>query len=95
MGRFEAFIRDDTERQAQDAEATLEAVAQVLTPRLRDKFAEEIINLAGRRVRVEMVRAGGQYGSPHYQVRLLAAPSVNVTGVLSEGEQTCVAVAAF
>jgi len=68
MGRFEAFIRDNTERQAQDAEATLEAVAQVLTPRLRDKFAEEIINLAGRRVRVEMVRAGGQYGSPHYQV---------------------------
>jgi AAA domain len=68
---------------------------QVLTPRLRDKFADEIINLAGRQVRVEMVRAGGQYGSPHYQVRLLAAPTVNVAGVLSEGEQTCVAIAAF
>ena len=68
---------------------------QVLTPRLRDKFAQEIINLAGNRVRVEMVRAGGQYGSPHYQVRLLAAPNVNVAGVLSEGEQTCVAIAAF
>jgi AAA domain len=68
---------------------------QVLTPRLRDKFAQEIINLAGYRVRVEMVRAGGQYGSPHYQVRLLAAPNVNVAGVLSEGEQTCVAIAAF
>lgn len=68
---------------------------QVLTPRLRDKFAQEIINLAGNRVRVEMVRASGQYGSPHYQVRLLAAPNVNVAGVLSEGEQTCVAIAAF
>jgi hypothetical protein len=68
---------------------------QVLTPRLRDQFADEIINLAGRRVRVEMVRAGGQYGSPQYQVRLLAAPNVNVAGVLSEGEQTCVAIAAF
>jgi hypothetical protein len=42
-----------------------------------------------------MVRAGGQYGSPQYQVRLLAAPAANVTGVLSEGEQTCVAIAAF
>ena len=67
----------------------------MLTPRLRDKFADEIINLAARSVRVEMIRAGGQYGSPHYQVRLLAAPAVNVVGVLSEGEQTCVAVAAF
>src|SRR6202030_4140507 len=34
-------------------------------------------------------------GSPQYQVRLLAAPATNVTGVLSEGEQTCVAIAAF
>jgi hypothetical protein len=68
---------------------------QVLTPRLRDRFADEIINLAGRNVRVEMVRAGGQYGSPQYQVRLLAAPAANVVGVLSEGEKTCVAIAAF
>jgi hypothetical protein len=67
----------------------------VLTPRLRDRFADEIIKLAGRNVRVEMVRSGGQYGSPQYQVRLLAAPSANVAGVLSEGEQTCVAIAAF
>ena len=66
-----------------------------MTPRLRDQFANEIIELAGRNVRVEMVRAGGQYGSPQYQVRLLAAPATNVTGVLSEGEQTCVAIAAF
>ena len=68
---------------------------QVLTPRLRDQFANEIIDLAGRSIRVEMVRAGGQYGSPQYQVRLLAAPSTNVTGILSEGEQTCVAIGAF
>jgi hypothetical protein len=67
---------------------------QVLTPRLRDQFADEIIKLAGRNVRVEMVRAGGQYGSPQYQIRLLAAPATNVAGVLSEGEQTCVAIAA-
>jgi hypothetical protein len=32
---------------------------QVLTPRLRDKFADEIISLVGANIRVEMVRSGG------------------------------------
>jgi energy-coupling factor transporter ATP-binding protein EcfA2 len=41
------------------------------------------------------VRAGGQYGSPQYQIRLLAKPDARVAEVLSEGEQTCVAIAAF
>ena len=68
---------------------------QVLTPRLRDRFAAEIIGLVGVNVRVEMVRSGGQYGSPQYQIRLLASPDAKVAEVLSEGEQTCVAIAAF
>ena len=68
---------------------------QVLTPRLRDRFSAEIIELVGVNVRVEMVRAGGQYGSPQYQIRLLAKPDAKVADILSEGEQTCVAIAAF
>jgi energy-coupling factor transporter ATP-binding protein EcfA2 len=68
---------------------------QVLTPRLRDRFADEIIGLVGSNIRVEMVRAGGQYGSPQYQIRLLAKPGAKVPDILSEGEQTCVAIAAF
>jgi hypothetical protein len=68
---------------------------QVLTPRLRDRFAAEIIELVGVNVRVEMVRVGGQYGSPQYQIRLLARPDAKVAQILSEGEQTCVAIAAF
>ena len=68
---------------------------QVLTPRLRDRFADEIIGLVGSNIRVEMVRAGGQYGSPQYQIRLLAKPDAKVPDILSEGEQTCVAIAAF
>jgi hypothetical protein len=68
---------------------------QVLTPRLRDKFSAEIIALVGANIRVEMVRSGGQYGSPQYQIRLLAKPDAKVAEVLSEGEQTCVAIAAF
>lgn len=68
---------------------------QVLTPRLRGRFSTEIIGLVGVNIRVEMVRAGGQYGSPHYQIRLLAKPDAKIPDILSEGEQTCVAIAAF
>lgn len=68
---------------------------QVLTPHLRDRFAEEIIGLVGVNVRVELVRSGGLQGSPLYQVRLLAKPDAKVASILSEGEQTCVAIAAF
>ena len=68
---------------------------EVVTPRLRDKFQNEITALAGNRVRVEIRRAGGKYGSPLYQVRLFANASVKVHEVLSEGEQTCVALAAY
>ena len=67
----------------------------VITPKLRDRFLEEIVRLAADKVRVEIVRCGGKYGSPQYQVRLLAKPDAKVQDVLSEGEKTCVALAAF
>jgi hypothetical protein len=68
---------------------------EVITPKVRDQFQSEIIRLAAYRVRVEIVRAGGKYGSPQYQVRFFANPQAAVHNVLSEGEQTCVALAAF
>jgi hypothetical protein len=68
---------------------------QVITPRIRDRFHEEIVRLAAARVRVEIVRSGGKYGSPMYQVKLFANKDAPVHMVLSEGEQTCVALAAF
>jgi hypothetical protein len=67
----------------------------VITPKMRDQFQSEIVSLAAEKVRVEIVRSGGQYGSPNYQVRLFANPKAKVHTVLSEGEQTCVALAAF
>lgn len=67
----------------------------VITPKLRDRFTQEIIRLAADRVRVEVVRSGGRYGSPQYQVRLIAKPDAKVQDILSEGERTCVALAAF
>ena len=67
----------------------------VITPKMRDRFQEEIVRLAAAKVRVEIVRSGGKYGSPQYQVRLFAKPDAKVQDVLSEGERTCVALAAF
>lgn len=68
---------------------------QVLTPQLRDRFTEELIGLAGSKVRAELTYAGGKAGTPQYQVRLIARPSADVAGVLSEGESKCVALAGF
>ena len=67
----------------------------VITPKMRDRFQEEIVKLAAEKVRVEIVRSGGKYGSPQYQVRLFAKPDAKLYDVLSEGERTCVALAAF
>lgn len=72
-----------------------EVADTVVTPKMHDRFQEEIVRLAAEKVRVEIVRSGGKYGSPHYQVRLFAKPDAKVQDVLSEGERTCVALAAF
>jgi len=67
----------------------------VITPHLRDRFKEEIMKLAAEKVRVDIVRTGGKYGSPQYQVQLLTKSHAKVKDILSEGEQTCVGLAAF
>ncbi|MGO7837269.1 AAA family ATPase [Rhizobium johnstonii] len=72
-----------------------ELADEIITPRMRDRFQREIVRLAADKVRVEVVRSGGQYGSPNYQIRLFANAKTKVHLVLSEGEQTCVALAAF
>ncbi|CCM80225.1 AAA family ATPase [Rhizobium mesoamericanum] len=72
-----------------------ELADDIITPRMRDRFQSEIVRLAAEKVRVEVVRSGGQYGSPNYQIRLFANAKTKVHLVLSEGEQTCVALAAF
>ncbi|MBU1286143.1 MAG: AAA family ATPase [Alphaproteobacteria bacterium] len=68
---------------------------ELITPRMQDKFQEEIVSLAGSRVRVKIDRSGGKFGSPQYEVKLFANPKAKVHDVLSEGEQTCVALAAY
>ncbi len=67
---------------------------QTITPAMRDRFYDEIVKLAANKVRVEIVRTGGKAGSPQYEVKFLANKKAKVANVLSEGEQTCVALAA-
>jgi energy-coupling factor transporter ATP-binding protein EcfA2 len=67
---------------------------QKITPVMRDRFQSEIVKLAADRVRVEIVRSGGKSGSPQYEIRFFANAKAKVANVLSEGEQTCVALAA-
>ena len=67
----------------------------ILTDQLRDSFAKELNRLTDGRIRAELVYAGGNRGQPRYQVQLVARPSSKVASILSEGEQTCVAIAGF
>jgi len=67
----------------------------VVTPHLRDSFLREVIGFVGNRFRVEIKRSGGSYGSPEYKISFLSDPRRDVSTVLSEGEQTCVAIASF
>ncbi len=95
--RTVALLKRCLEETATNAITSLgNAIAdQLITPRVRDRFEKEIQNLSAARVRVDIVRSGGRYGSPQYQVRLFDNDKAKVASVLSEGEQTCVALAAF
>lgn len=68
---------------------------EAITPQLRDNFLKEINNLVRNKFRVEVVRSGGKAGAPKYKVQLVRSPNKAVLDILSEGEQTCVAIASF
>jgi len=66
-----------------------------VTDRLRDRFQDEVQRLHIHKVRVELQQAAGKRGASRYRIGFLAAPSVDIGGVLSEGEHRCVALAGF
>lgn len=66
-----------------------------ITARMRDRFQHEIVALADAQVRVELTRSGGKSGVPQFEVKLFADSKAKAHLVLSEGEQTCVALAAY
>lgn len=70
---------------------------EIITAKLHDRFEEEISELAGNdlSVKVEFNKSGSKSGIPNYQVKLSADSTTRVHDILSEGEQTCVALAAY
>ena len=68
---------------------------EVITPQVKNKFEEEITWLASNRMSVEVVRSGNKQGSPQFQLKFKNSPNEKIQTILSDGEQSCVAIAAF
>ena len=68
---------------------------EMITPKMQDRFEQEIVRLVNNKVNVRTVRSGGEYGSPQYQIQFINNPEAPVYGILSEGELGVVAIAAF
>jgi len=84
----EADTRAITQKSSQIAEA-------LVTDTLRAQFAKEIAALGVGDLAVELKKEGSQAGAARFRVRLVRKPNAVVGAVLSEGENRCVALAAF
>jgi len=68
---------------------------KLVTPGLQQAFERELQALGVRAMRVELTRAGGQYGVQRYKITLDGVDGASPAEVLSEGERTCVGLAGF
>jgi hypothetical protein len=68
---------------------------ELVTDRLRDRFALEVSELGISRLRVELRQEKSEAGQPRFKVCFVAKPTGNVGAVLSEGELRSLAIAAF
>ncbi len=68
---------------------------KVVTKKLKESFQSELLKLKFRHVEVELTDAGGTDGVLYHKVVLSRAPGVELPKVVSEGEQRCLAIAAF
>ncbi len=66
-----------------------------VTNRLREQFFKELVELRVRTAQVELAPTGSRQGTPQFRAQFVAQPDVKLRRVLSEGEQTCVALAGF
>jgi ABC-type dipeptide/oligopeptide/nickel transport system ATPase subunit len=93
IAALELAIQDtDTTRITRKA---TELSHMLVTNRLRDAFAAEIAELGLADRRIELAQDRSEYGSTYFRVSLVRNPAAPVARVLSEGEQRCVALAAF
>ena len=66
-----------------------------VSQKLKQRFKDELTNLAFRHVEVELKEAGGAEGVLYHKLILTRAPGVELPRVVSEGEQRCLSIAAF
>ncbi len=93
IAAFSAAMHDaDTNRITRK---TTELSKSLVTNTIRDAFAAETtaLNISDRRLELTQETSG--YGSTKFKVSLVRNPKAKVASVLSEGENRCVALAAF
>ena len=91
--KIEAAIRST--RTTEITKKNKALAADHVTNKLRDRFVDEVQQLHAEKVRVELAAVRGDRGASLYRVRFLRAPDAPVSAVLSEGENKCIALAAF
>ena len=74
---------------------TTEISKVLVTNTIRDAFAAETTALSIADRRLELTQEASGYGSTKFKVSLIRSPKAKVASVLSEGEHSCVALAAF
>ncbi|MDH5666475.1 MAG: AAA family ATPase [Nitrospira sp.] len=67
----------------------------IVSKKLKQRFKDELANLAFRHVEIELREAGGTEGILYHKLILTRAPGVELPKVVSEGEQRCLSISAF
>jgi hypothetical protein len=85
---------DETKTQAITQKST--AITKVaVSERLGRQFKDELKALGFRHIEVDLREAGGTEGVLYHRIVLTRAPGVELTRVVSEGEQRCLSIASF
>lgn len=110
LAQYKSFVLNEIERKKKFAayglcinDTTTNAITQKSTAvtrttvsrQLKQRFKDELTNLAFRHVEVELEEAGGAEGVLYHKLILTRAPGVELPKVVSEGEQRCLSIAAF
>jgi energy-coupling factor transporter ATP-binding protein EcfA2 len=110
LAEHESLILNEIERKKKIAayrlcidETTTNAITQkstavtkiTVSQKLKQRFKDELTALGFRHIEVELREAGGAEGVLYHQLLLTRAPGVELPKVVSEGEQRCLAIAAF
>ena len=85
---------EETKTQAITQKSTA-VTKTVVSQRLKRSFSDELVNLSFSHVEVELKELGGAEGVFYHKLVFTRAPGVELTKVVSEGEQRCLSIAAF